>query len=360
MDCLLTICNNLGYNILDEWPEDRLKSFVSDLCKTFNVLEDVDDREDTIQDIKASRKKLKALQDIPIVEQRSEQWKALRQNLLTASDLAQALGKGKFGSRKDLLRKKIFDDSKFNARCPPLKWGTMFEDVVMRCYQEKMGNVSVQEFGLIPHPDIPCFGASPDGITELGVMVELKAPYKRKIEMGQVPEQYYYQILGQLSVCGLEKCDYVEAEIAAYSDIQEYKELHPETTLHGVIIECTRNDAYEYIYSPIGLTSKQAYSWVLDEVATFDDNDERQLCKITPWKLSKINIVRVNFDEQKWAETVPLIYAFWEEVVEGRKNMANGVTDMPPPPSSTKTKTKAKVKEVKQYKKPKYDFVDDD
>jgi len=33
---------------------------------------------------------------------------------------------------------------------------------------------------------------------------------------------------------------------------------------------------------------------------------------------------------------------------------------MPPPPSSTKTKTKAKVKEVKQYKKPKYDFVDDD
>lgn len=287
----------------------------------------------------------------------------MRQNLLTASDLAQALGKGKFGTRATLLKKKVTNDSSFNAHMAPLKWGTMFEDMVMRCYQQKSANVGVHNFGLLPHPDIECFGASPDGITSLGVMVELKAPYKRKIEMGTVPEQYYYQIQGQLSVCGLSKCDYVEASMATYDSLQEYREKHrDEREFHGIIIEFTRNEMYEYIYSPEGLTAEEAYAWVSKEVETFDDEGDRHLAKLTPWHLVQINIVRVDFDEQKWADVVPHIRAFWKEVSDGRLALASVA------PSASKTLDLTDGKDAKdakdakasKYKKPKYEFVDDD
>jgi putative phage-type endonuclease len=349
LDMLTTVCNQFGYSIIDAISEERLADCLHAIGEAMGCAGDF---MKIARDIKADRAQLNALISIPVVEQRSDEWHRLRQNLLTASDLAQALGKGKFGSRADLLKKKVTNESSFNARCPPLKWGTMFEDMVMRCYQQKSGNVPIHNFGLSPHQEIDCFGASPDGITALGVMVEIKAPYKRKIEMGKVPEQYFYQIQGQLSVCKLTKCDYVEAEIAVYDTLQEYREKHrEERVLHGIIIEYMRNEAYEYLYSPPELTSDEAYEWVSKEVESFDDTGERHLSKITPWRLSQINIVRVQFDENKWDEVVPHIKAFWNEVSEGR---------LAPAKAPILKEKKGQEERTSKYKKPKYEFADDD
>lgn len=41
-------------------------------------------------------------------------------------------------------------------------------------------NTKIYEFGLMKNPHHDFFGASPDGISELGVMLEIKCPYKRR------------------------------------------------------------------------------------------------------------------------------------------------------------------------------------
>ena len=64
-------------------------------------------------------------------------------------------------------------------------------------------SVEVFEFGILRHPTIECLGASPDGISDIGIMLEIKCPWKRK-KTETIPEQYYYQIQGQLDVCSLD------------------------------------------------------------------------------------------------------------------------------------------------------------
>ena len=52
-----------------------------------------------------SRPQIK-LQKLPIIEQRSVEWYNVRNNLVTASDMGQALGVGKFGTVRDFYVKK--------------------------------------------------------------------------------------------------------------------------------------------------------------------------------------------------------------------------------------------------------------
>ena len=49
---------------------------------------------------------MKHLKRLELPEQRSKEWYDIRENLLTASSLADALGKGHFQTRDDLLISK--------------------------------------------------------------------------------------------------------------------------------------------------------------------------------------------------------------------------------------------------------------
>ena len=170
-----------------------------------------------LADFQRARVSLAELLQRPSIPQRTPPWYAARMDMITASDIAQALGKGKFGTQKQLILKKCKpqDDDAFAAlaNCPPIKWGTMYEQVAQELYTKRYG-LRVHEFGLLRHPSDSCsfMGASPDGVTEAGVMLEIKCPYRRQIT-GEVPVQYYYQIQGQLEVCGLSECDYLEVAL---------------------------------------------------------------------------------------------------------------------------------------------------
>eukprot|EP00798_Chlamydomonas_sp_ICE-L_P023480 gene23480-biopygen11151 len=94
-------------------------------------------------------------------------------------------------------------------------------------------NVLVHEFGLLCHASKSFLGASPDGVTEDGVMLEIKCPWRRKID-GTVPMQYYLQIQGQLAVSGLLECDYFEVEF----DI-----LHSEEEIEAEFAEISRDES---------------------------------------------------------------------------------------------------------------------
>jgi putative phage-type endonuclease len=164
--------------------------------------------------VRGWRRQLAALIASPGIAQRTPEWYEARLSLLTASDAAQALGCAKFGNQRAFFQKKCGlpeEQAPFDADVPPLKWGVMYEPVAQAIYSASGGGVRVHEFGLLRHPTIPHLGASPDGITELGVMLEIKCPWRRRID-GEVPMQYYHQVQAQLAVCGLEECDYFECE----------------------------------------------------------------------------------------------------------------------------------------------------
>jgi putative phage-type endonuclease len=296
------------------------------------------------------------LRNLPLIPQRSKEWFDLRMNRLTASDLAQALGKGKFGNRKQLLEKKAFPETVvFNSFMAPLKWGVMFEEMGMRCYQQSVNSVKLYEFGLIPNNEIKCFGASPDGITETGIMVEMKCPYKRKCT-NDVPEQYYLQIQGQLATCNLSNCDYVECYFEAYNDMCEYEMMCKDmnTTNHGIIIEfMNETENYIYQYSPEWLTTSQCINWANNEVAIYmKANPTHVFAKMTPFKLKNMFHTRVEFNKTLWEELVPLIYEFWEDVEKLRES---GIQEKPKPiKEKAVSKRTLNIAEASKYK-----FIDD-
>lgn len=330
---------------MELWTNDKIQQCMNELYDN-NTLKIED-----IQFFRDQRSSLQYLLKLPKVEQRSKEWFLLRENRLTASDLAQSMGKGKFGTRDNLLTKKAFPASKPLEMIPPLKWGVMFEEMGMRCYQEAHNNVYIHELGLIPHDSIDCFGASPDGITETCIMVEMKCPYRRKFD-GQIPEQYYLQIQGQLSTCKLHHCDYVECYIVVFDTIGEYEIMIKKEDKHGIILEYMKNNDYVYEYSPPGLSSQDCIQWANQTFVKNKSNDTQCFIKMTPWKLNRMFVERVNFDKELWDKCVPKIYNFWNDVVELREK---GM--IPIEPSYEKSKNTYTLKNIKP--KQKFTFIHD-
>lgn len=139
-------------------------------------------------------------------EQRSDEWLALRENMLTASDVASALGHNRYEKPDDLLSKKVL--KKAWAGNAATSHGTLLEPVARDLYDERTGR-KTHEIGLVQHPKYPFLGGSADGITEDGLLVEIKCPLTRKIE-DKVPEHYLPQIQLLLEILDFEDCDFVQ------------------------------------------------------------------------------------------------------------------------------------------------------
>lgn len=59
-------------------------------------------------------------------------------------------------------------------------WGTRFEPVSAALY-EYIKKTKLVDLGLLVHEEFPWIGASPDGMTEDGELVEFKNPYIRRV-----------------------------------------------------------------------------------------------------------------------------------------------------------------------------------
>jgi putative phage-type endonuclease len=138
-------------------------------------------------------------------DQRSEEWFALRGNMLTASDLAAALGCNFFKHPETLILEKCGLAKKFEGNEHTAR-GIRLEPHVRELY-EKEYQKKVHEFGLLVHQEHKWLGGSPDGITEDGILIEIKCP--KKISTS-VPVYYMPQIQLLLEIIGLEECDFIQ------------------------------------------------------------------------------------------------------------------------------------------------------
>lgn len=279
----------------------------------------------------------------PGIAQRTDEWYKARENLITASDIAQALGKGKFGTVKQFYQKKCGradEQAPFDYTIPPLKWGTIYETIAQGIYA-RMNNVKIHEFGLLIHGDVPFIGASPDGISDLGIMLEIKCPWRRKIEQGNVPLQYFHQIQAQLAVCDLDECDYFECAISEClfgpSD-DAWSATSP--MMRGVFVEvsCPHESVpYKCIYPPehiIGQGRDRTQD-LIDWSNTFEN------AVFHWWYLTDFNCVRVKRDHDFIERMFSELAVVWTNVLDYRKDRSKYLDEVGVP--SVKSKSTAKT-----------------
>ena len=192
----LIMTNMENYNSIidiDKKIIENLKNNNKDIIDIVEYKEDYSTNDlviKRIQDINNYRQELKRLVNMPIIKQRTPEWLEARKTRLTASDLYDAIKNNKISD--NIAKKKaniLKDNINYNA-IKALKWGTMFELMATRVYANTNNKVHIYDFGLICDPNNEHFGASPDGINELGIMIEIKCPYSREIINDYVPEKY--------------------------------------------------------------------------------------------------------------------------------------------------------------------------
>lgn len=149
--------------------------------------------------------------------QRSDDWQSCRVGKVTASrikDLSAKPSKGKalnalgliiLAERLTGVQKEIFTNA-------TMQWGVDNEPHAIAAYENVTGNFVVGT-GLIDHPTIAMFGASPDGLVGDDGQLEVKCPdtttHLNTLLTKQVPDEYIPQITSQLACTRRKWCDFV-------------------------------------------------------------------------------------------------------------------------------------------------------
>ena len=272
------------------------------------------------------QEQIKYIKILPQPEQRSEEWYRLRKDRLTASELADALGEGHFRTTNDVILNKCGLGPVFKGNATT-QWGVKYEYVAIQVYEAR-NKTHVDEYGLVPHTTIPFLGASPDGITHEGIMLEIKCPPKRKI-VGIVPHHYWVQMQLQLEVCDLEMCDFEECKIVEYKDdttffYDNYEDengnidynLTSNKMEKGVVIEYfnTLLDKMEYIFAPLKLTHKEFKSWITKNKNNLTKDSNNTQIKVSYWYLSTYSVTRVYRNRDWFEKKLPLMREFWKSI----------------------------------------------
>lgn len=172
--------------------------------------------------------RVKELLAAEYAEQRSQEWLDLRENMITASDIASAIGENHYESPDAFVKKKVLR-TKWAGNAATAH-GTLLEPIVRDLYDQRTGRKS-HEIGLVRHRDYPWLGASPDGVTEDGLLIEIKCPLTRKIE-AKVPKHYWPQVQLQLEITDLDECDFIQYRPAS---------AEPEKSEEFVVVRVTRD-----------------------------------------------------------------------------------------------------------------------
>jgi putative phage-type endonuclease len=264
-------------------------------------------------------KQVKYLKTRPQPEQRTEQWYKMRMQMITASEAFMALR----SNIKSYILKKCGIGNKFMGNTAT-RWGQQYEDVAVMIY-EKYTKRKVTEFGLIQHPTLSIFGASPDGITDDGRMLEIKCPYSRKLT-GEPLHHYWIQTQIQLEVCNLSKCDFFECTLKEYSDFDEWIESQKQPFKEkGVMVGYLTNDPdnRKFLYCPLNLSDKDMLKWVNNHTVDYELNKEEKYkeydFRVYWWLLKEVSLNTIHRDKEWFNANYSKFKDSWEKVLHYRK-----------------------------------------
>ncbi|WEI20085.1 YqaJ viral recombinase family protein [Acinetobacter proteolyticus] len=160
--------------------------------------------------------------------QRSEDWHSERCGKVTASrvkDLNAKPAKGKALNALGLiiLAERLTGVQKEIQSNFYMQWGVDNEPHAITAYENKTSNFVVGT-GLINHPFIEMFGASPDGLVGDDGQIEAKCPdtttHLNTLLTKQVPDEYIPQITSQLSCTRREWCDFISFDPRLEPELQ--------------------------------------------------------------------------------------------------------------------------------------------
>tara|TARA_B110000211_G_C14093227_1_gene560758 strand:+ start:12476 stop:13603 length:1128 start_codon:yes stop_codon:yes gene_type:complete len=270
------------------------------------------------------------LQKIPQFEQRTPAWFKFRQNNIGASEAAIIFGKSIFSNEKKLLLKKCGHKIPFVSN-PACQHGTKYEPIVQLLYQIK-NRVKLFEFGSIAHPEYSMISASPDGITETGVMVEIKVPYKRLITGGP-PIYYWYQMQQQMQVCNLDRVDFVECDIKEYfnkklflADSQDKDGIfNTNGDVKNVLLEIFKEVSpgvqdVDWIYPDRLLTTDEIDGWISEQLKIIEKAPNISMAKEIYFKVNTYSSFTVWRDDAWWDNNRQKYIDFWNTVKQYKKN----------------------------------------
>jgi len=154
-----------------------------------------------------------------MIEQGSPEWHQSRLGKVTASRVADVMAKTKSGystSRKnymmELLCQRLTGRREEGYTNAAMQRGTDLEPIARGRYEIE-NDVLVMETGLVDHPTINCFAASPDGLVGDDGLLEIKCPNTAQhvefLRTGKIDDGYQTQMLAQMLCTGRKWCDFV-------------------------------------------------------------------------------------------------------------------------------------------------------
>jgi len=257
-------------------------------------------------------------------QQKSKEWYEMRNTMLTASDWGTILHENHYCSPNQVLLKKCGDDAFYTNTA--MQWGNKYESVAVQVYEYR-NNVEILEFGCLKHPFISFLGASPDGITKDGIMLEIKCPTSRKI--GEIPSYYWCQVQGQLEVCELDRCDFLECLIKEYSNEDEYIKdnfdgnfkLNKFGNEKGLVAEYYKKNekTFFFEYVPICIIENDLDEYKKIYSNKYIDNSEIVFSSFYYWYLEEVSCVPI-YRNQEWFQKSRIeLEIFWNKVLKYRE-----------------------------------------
>ena len=278
---------------------------------------------------------------MPQPNQRTDEWYAFRNNLITASNAYKIFESNaqqnsliyeKCNSNLSLTLKEDNDKICYVNTETSLHWGQKYEPLSLLFY-EQMYNTKVGEFGCIQHNKYSFIGASPDGIIidptndRYGRMLEIKNIVNREIT-GIPKKEYWIQMQLQMETCDLDECDFLETRFVEYeneltfltdSDSSLFTSRNGERK--GIILYFSNNmtGVPLYIYTPLQMSYAEYESWsekLIEEM--LDTRTDLTWIRHIYWKLDELSCVLVTRNKKWFTDIVPIMSDFWKIIEKER------------------------------------------
>lgn len=172
--------------------------------------------------------------------QGSQEWLNARLGKVTGSRMKDVMAKGKGGSESatrtnymmELLAYRLTGYAPPSYKNDAMQWGNDNEPFARSEYEIRNG-VFVKEVGLIEHPSIAMFAASPDGLVGDDGLIEIKCPNTAThidfLRTGKPKTEYIHQMNAQMACTGRKWVDFVSydprmPDTICYKQIRIYRD----------------------------------------------------------------------------------------------------------------------------------------